>query len=1632
MKILNGLTLTSALSLGNGVGSSGQVLTSQGASAVPIWTTISGGAGGSGTVTSVDMTVPSILSVSGNPITSSGTFALSLSNQNANLIFAGPSTGSASAPAFRSLVLADLPTSGVVAGIYKSVTIDDRGRVTSGTNPTTLSGYGITDALDTSATGQTKSGALNILGNVGIGTASPSTKLDVSGVVSATGFSTSGSVLVGKGSANGLTVGDVATNSNALIRLQGTSNGYNFLLGNNVNVSAFELTPSTVVGGTTYSNNVYSVTGLGLHKWSAGGNETMRLTTTGGLAIGGGFNPQAGTVLDIAGGFSARGATNAGADFLILPDATTGVSGVVLDTSFVSGGYGPLKFNLSGSEKMRITAAGNVGINNTTPAYKLHIGETITTADAANLFGITTASGGVFSIGVNDRSAANPTWNLTTGTSESLSIVQGSNTRLFMDGAGRFVAGTSLLSLPSWGANNTYNANGYINIKGSGEQNITLQTTDSNNTVSKFFTGNTAWGLWNDGTAVKPFVVGGYQTEWMRITSDNSGASFNIGIGTTSPSTALQVVGTVTGTTFSGALSGNATTATTLQTARAIALSGDATGSANFDGSAGITISTTLANSGVTSGSYGSGTQVGIFTVDSKGRLTSASNTAISSATLSGDVVNTAVTPGATTTVTLSTVNSNVGTYGSGGTLISTPTVDAKGRITAISNTAIAAATLTGDISNVSVLPGATTTITLNTVNSNVGSFGSSIAIPVVTVNGKGLVTAVSTIAPKTPSLNDVTTVGATTSSTITINNTTQSTGSTNGALIVSGGLGVAKDTYIAGQLTIGGTLNVGGTLITTGVSTLIVDDSIIYMAQNNSGNVVDIGTVGAFNNGTYQHTGLVRRATDGKWYLFSGVTYEPTSTINFSTYTVDTLKANLEGNITGNAATVTNGLYSTSTYSNPSWLTGLSWSKILGTPTTLSGYGITDALNATNTSLKRVDSVSEGGQINFNRPSDDTMYWALDTYGTSTAPSFRLLETTNLRLQIDPGGAFKFNGSAGSSGQVLTSQGTSSTPIWTTVSGGGSGSVTSVDMTVPSILAVSGNPITSAGTFALSLANQNANLVFAGPSTGAATTPAFRSLVAADIPNLGSSYLSLSGGTLTGRLVISSGGASITGGITSISDISVNGVNIGAGPSTNAYNTKIGVSALNGISTGTYNIAIGYQALYGTTTASDIVAIGKNALYSATNTVSGIVAIGASALTANTSGINNVAIGYQTLKANTSGNYNTALGYNAVSSTTTSAQQTGIGSRSLQNNTGSGNTAVGENTISATGAGSNNSALGVSALAANTSGTNNTGIGSISLNANTTGSYNVAIGRSALAGSTSTSYNIAIGYNSLSGVSNTVSNLVAIGQSTLALNTTGTNNTAIGDQALSANLDGYSNIAIGNSALKVNTTGSNNTVIGHQAGFNITTGSSNTIIGMLAGVTNISDTVLIGAGTTERLRIDSNGNVGIGISSPTGDDKAIHIHGTTASSIHLTNSTTGTALGDGSDITAYGSDFIIRNREVGSILFRTQNADMANIDSVGSFTINSQNYSSGALSIGTGTATGTQYIKLRTSDSEAHITYTNGDGSTSGVKFQNYNGSPIPITAQAVNLTSAPTSSSHAVPKSYADDIMAIAWLGL
>jgi hypothetical protein len=65
----------------------------------------------------------------------------------------------------------------------------------------------------------------------------------------------------------------------------------------------------------------------------------------------------------------------------------------------------------------------------------------------------------------------------------------------------------------------------------------------------------------------------------------------------------------------------------------------------------------------------------------------------------------------------------------------------------------------------------------------------------------------------------------------------------------------------------------------------------------------------------------------------------------------------------------------------------------------------------------------------------------------------------------------------------------------------GGSGTVTSVSQTVPAEFSIAGSPVTTSGTLAITKANQSANTVWAGPTSGGAAAPTFRALVAADFP---------------------------------------------------------------------------------------------------------------------------------------------------------------------------------------------------------------------------------------------------------------------------------------------------------------------------------------------------------------------------------------------------------------------------------------------------------------------------------------------------------------------------------------------------
>ena len=88
----------------------------------------------------------------------------------------------------------------------------------------------------------------------------------------------------------------------------------------------------------------------------------------------------------------------------------------------------------------------------------------------------------------------------------------------------------------------------------------------------------------------------------------------------------------ITSTTFVGALTGNSSTATTLQTARNFSASGDLTApNVSFNGGAAVDLVTTLATVNSNVGSFGGTTAIPSFTVNAKGLITAASEVVISS-----------------------------------------------------------------------------------------------------------------------------------------------------------------------------------------------------------------------------------------------------------------------------------------------------------------------------------------------------------------------------------------------------------------------------------------------------------------------------------------------------------------------------------------------------------------------------------------------------------------------------------------------------------------------------------------------------------------------------------------------------------------------------------------------------------------------------------------------------------------------------------------------------------------------------------------------------------------------------------------------------------------------------------------
>lgn len=105
--------------------------------------------------------------------------------------------------------------------------------------------------------------------------------------------------------------------------------------------------------------------------------------------------------------------------------------------------------------------------------------------------------------------------------------------------------------------------------------------------------------------------------------------------------------------------------------------------------------------------------------------------------------------------------------------------------------------------------------------------------------------------------------------------------------------------------VTINADLDVTGNIYLTGnttyvnVASLQVEDPLIYLAANNdTTDLVDIGFMGGHNTaGIYSHSGLIRHAADGNWYLFTGLSDEghENNIVDIANTTYALLKANID-----------------------------------------------------------------------------------------------------------------------------------------------------------------------------------------------------------------------------------------------------------------------------------------------------------------------------------------------------------------------------------------------------------------------------------------------------------------------------------------------------------------------------------------------------------------------------------------------------------------------------------------------------------------------------------------------------------------------------------------------------------------
>jgi hypothetical protein len=223
------------------------------------------------------------------------------------------------------------------------------------------------------------------------------------------------------------------------------------------------------------------------------------------------------------------------------------------------------------------------------------------------------------------------------------------------------------------------------------------------------------------------------------------------------------------------------------------------------------------------------------------------------------------------------------------------------------------------------------------------------------------------------------------------------------------------------------------------------------------------------------------------------------------------------------------------------------------------------------------------------------------------------------------------------------------------------------------------------------------------------------------------------------------------------------------------------GLYSLNGITSGTHSLTTGVTGTDfnisssgsthtfnipdagATSTTRGLVSINAQTFYGAKTFNSDIVANGYTIGTGRNNVSLNLAIGSSNFATNATGNANIAIGISTMSNNYSGQFSTAVGHYALSSNsTGKNNNAFGYYALYG-GYGSYNTAIGDSAITSNGTSILNTAVGNSSMKSNTSGSFNTAVGNNSLLTNTTGTYNTAIGVDANVGANNLI-NATAIG----------------------------------------------------------------------------------------------------------------------------------------------------------------------------------------------------------------------------------------------------------------------------